>query len=144
MIRDYLSTATLGLGPDPKSPLNDLSTMNKTMEYMAFGLPVVSFDLKETRYSAGDASVYVEDEDIEQFAREIRALLNDPPRREQMGRSGRRRIVEVLAWSRQIPGYVAVYDGLVGRRSGPATVPTDEVTAIAAAAPAGARASVST
>ena len=54
-----LSTADLGISPDPKNPLNDLSTMNKTMEYMAFGLPVVAFDLRETRVSAGDAGVYV-------------------------------------------------------------------------------------
>ena len=57
-----LSTADLGISPDPKNPLNDLSTMNKTMEYMAFGLPVVAFDLRETRVSAGDAGVYAETE----------------------------------------------------------------------------------
>ena len=55
-----LSTADVGLSPDPKNPLNDVSTMNKTMEYMAFELPVVAFDLLETRVSAGDAAVYVE------------------------------------------------------------------------------------
>ena len=58
-----LSTADVGLSPDPKNPLNDVSTMNKTMEYMAFELPVVAFDLRETRVSAGDAAVYVEPND---------------------------------------------------------------------------------
>ena len=55
-----LSTADLGLSPDPLNPLNDLSTMNKTMEYMAFGLPVLAFDLVETRVSAGDAAAYAD------------------------------------------------------------------------------------
>ena len=52
MVAAILSTADVGISPDPKNPLNDLSTMNKTMEYMAFGLPVVAFDLRETRVSA--------------------------------------------------------------------------------------------
>ncbi len=55
-VLDVLSTADVGLSPDPKNPLNDVSTMNKTLEYMAFELPVVAFDLKETRVSAGDAA----------------------------------------------------------------------------------------
>ena len=59
LVAEVLSTADVGLSPDPKNPLNDVSTMNKTMEYMAFGLPVVAFDLRETRVSAGDAAVYV-------------------------------------------------------------------------------------
>ena len=64
-----MSTADAGLSPDPKNPLNDVSTMNKTMEYMAFGLPVVAFDLRETRVSAGDAAVYVQPNDEQQYAR---------------------------------------------------------------------------
>ena len=59
-VADVLSTADVGLCPDPLNPLNDVSTMNKTMEYMAFGLPVVAFDLVETRVSADDAAVYVD------------------------------------------------------------------------------------
>ena len=59
-VADVLSTADVGLSPDPLNPLNDVSTMNKTMEYMAFGLPVVAFDLVETRVSAEDAAVYVD------------------------------------------------------------------------------------
>src|SRR5690606_4400688 len=57
-VAEVFSTADVGLSPDPKNPLNDVSTMNKTMEYMAFGLPVVAFDLHETRVSAGDAARY--------------------------------------------------------------------------------------
>jgi glycosyltransferase involved in cell wall biosynthesis len=117
MIKDYLSTSSVGLGPDPKSPLNDVSTMNKTMEYMAFGLPVVSFDLKETRYSAGEASWYVKDDDEREFACAIARLLADPDERKRMGELGRQRVEEVLAWDRQVPGYVGVFDALTGNPS---------------------------
>jgi glycosyltransferase involved in cell wall biosynthesis len=115
MIKDYLSTSSIGLGPDPKSPLNDVSTMNKTMEYMAFGVPVVSFDLKETRYSAGEASVYVENDDVREFACAIARLLSDPTQRRRMGQVGRRRVERVLAWDHQVPGYVGVFDDLMLR-----------------------------
>ena len=80
-----LSTADVGLSPDPKNPLNDVSTMNKTLEYMAFGLPVVAFDLLETRVSAADAAVYAKPNRIEWFAQAIVDLLDDEPRR---GRDG--------------------------------------------------------
>jgi glycosyltransferase involved in cell wall biosynthesis len=114
MIAEYLSTATVGLCPDPKSPLNDVSTMNKTLEYMAFGLPMVSFDLQETRYSAAEASVYVADGDIQEFAVAIADLLDDPARCREMGSAGRRRIDMELAWEYQARAYVGVYDQLVG------------------------------
>ena len=68
-VRDILSTADIGLSPDPKNPLNDVSTMNKTMEYMAFGLPVLAFDLRETRISAAEAGVYATPNDIEEMGR---------------------------------------------------------------------------
>jgi glycosyltransferase involved in cell wall biosynthesis len=116
LVRDILSTADAGLSPDPKNPLNDVSTMNKTMEYMAFGLPVVAFDLKETRVSAQDAAVYVPPNDAGDYARAIVALLDDQPARERMGKLGRVRVETELAWSRQVPGYVAAYDKLTGRR----------------------------
>ena len=79
LVMRIMSTADVGLSPDPKNPLNDVSTMNKTMEYMAFGLPVVAFDLRETRVSAGDAAVYVEPNDEQQYAEAIVALLDDEP-----------------------------------------------------------------
>ena len=65
VVAEVLSTADVGLCPDPKTPLNDVSTMNKTMEYMAFSVPVVAFDLHETRISARDAAVYAESNDVE-------------------------------------------------------------------------------
>jgi asparagine synthase (glutamine-hydrolysing) len=112
VVSEVLSTADLGLCPDPLNPLNDVSTMNKTMEYMAFELPVVAFDLKETRVSADRAAVYVRPIDVRAYADAIADLLDDPERREQMGRWGRKRIVDVLAWTHQAPRYVGAYDRL--------------------------------
>ncbi|MGH3903823.1 MAG: glycosyltransferase family 4 protein [Pseudonocardiaceae bacterium] len=114
LVARLLSTADVGLSPDPKNPLNDVSTMNKTMEYMAFELPVVAFDLVETRVSAGDAAVYAEPNRVELYADTILALLDDEVRRKQMGAAGRRRVEDVLAWRNQIPPYVRVYDRLTG------------------------------
>ena len=113
VISRYLSTADLGICPDPHSPLNNVSTMNKTMEYMAFGLPVVSFDLPETAVSAGDAAVYVPGNDPRDLARAVAQLLDDPPLRAELGRRGRQRAVQALDWCVQAPNYVAVFDQLV-------------------------------
>jgi glycosyltransferase involved in cell wall biosynthesis len=114
-VRDILSTADIGLSPDPKNPLNDVSTMNKTMEYMAFGLPVLAFDLRETRASAAEAGAYATPNDIEELARLLVDLIDDEPRRRTMGSAGRRRVEQKLAWSHQEPHYLSVYDGLLGR-----------------------------
>jgi glycosyltransferase involved in cell wall biosynthesis len=110
---EVLSTADVGLSPDPLNPLNDVSTMNKTMEYMAFELPVVAFDLKETRVSAGPAAVYAPPNDTDAFARAILELLDDPVRRADMGRQGRERIERELAWRHQAPRYLSVYESIV-------------------------------
>lgn len=117
-----LSTADVGLCPDPKNPLNDVSTMNKTMEYMAFGLPVVAFDLHETRVSAGDAAAYAVPNEVPSFAGLLLELLDDEGRRRAMGELGRARVEDTLAWSHQQAGYVRVFDELTGRAS--RSVPT--------------------
>jgi glycosyltransferase involved in cell wall biosynthesis len=109
---EILSTADVGLSPDPLNPLNDVSTMNKTMEYMAFELPVVAFDLKETRVSAGPAAVYAPPNDTDAFARAIEELLDDPEHRAEMGQQGRERVERELAWRHQAPRYVRVYESL--------------------------------
>jgi glycosyltransferase involved in cell wall biosynthesis len=108
-----LSTADVGISPDPKNPLNDLSTMNKTMEYMAFGLPVVAFDLRETRASAAEAGVYATPNDVEELAGRLIDLIDDEPRRRSMGAAGRTRVERELAWNHQAPQYLGVYDGLL-------------------------------
>jgi glycosyltransferase involved in cell wall biosynthesis len=115
---DVLSTAGVGLSPDPKNPLNDLSTMNKTLEYMAFGLPVVAFDLKETRVSAGKSARYVTDGDLAAYARAVVELLDDEPTRTFMGAAGRARIEDGLGWPHQRQAYVGVYDRLLGLSAG--------------------------
>jgi glycosyltransferase involved in cell wall biosynthesis len=114
LVARLLSTADIGLSPDPKNPLNDVSTMNKTMEYMAFDLPVVAFDLVETRISAEEAAVYAEPNRVDRYADTILELLADEVRRKQMGTWGRRRVEDVLAWSNQVPPYIGVYDRLTG------------------------------
>lgn len=128
VVTRVMSTADIGLSPDPKNPLNDVSTMNKTMEYMAYGLPVVAFDLRETRVSAGDAAVYVQPNDVELYARAIVELADDDVRRRRMAALSRRRIEEVLAWPHQERTYVAVYDRLLGRTSAADAYAADGVT----------------
>ena len=121
-VTDILSTADVGLSPDPKNPLNDVSTMNKTMEYMAFELPVVAFDLRETRVSAGDAAVYVRPNDIRAYAEAIIELADDEGRRSLMGKLGRARVEQELAWGHQERAYVDVYRRLLaGTRRRPGT-----------------------
>ncbi|ABD10938.1 glycosyltransferase [Frankia casuarinae] len=123
MIRDYLSTATVGLSPDPRSPLNEVSTMSKTLEYMAYALPVVAYDLTETRVSAEDAAVYVPSDTVADFARTLAELLTDPDRRRTLGARGRERIVNELSWRYSEPRYVGVHDRLRGRQAGHPSIP---------------------
>jgi glycosyltransferase involved in cell wall biosynthesis len=112
LVARVLSTADVGLSPDPKNPLNDVSTMNKSMEYMAFELPVVAFDLRETRVSAGDAAVYVNPNDVHEYAEAIVKLMDDEPKRTHLGRLGRARVEQELAWSHQERAYLGVYQRL--------------------------------
>jgi glycosyltransferase involved in cell wall biosynthesis len=111
-ITKYLSTASVGLSPDPLSPLNDLSTMNKTMEYMSYALPVVAYRLKETVVSGGDAAVYIAPGDVDGFAEAVVDLLDDDDRRADLGSRARRRAERELDWTAQSQVYVSVYDGL--------------------------------
>jgi len=119
-IGHYLSTASVGLCPDPKTPFNDRSTMNKVLEYMAHELPVVSFDLAETLQAAGPATQPVTwlgnpEADAKAFGLAIVEMIDDPERGEAMGRLGRARIENGMGWPSQAAGYVAAYDRLVGR-----------------------------
>jgi glycosyltransferase involved in cell wall biosynthesis len=111
---DYLSTADVGLSADPPSPLNDISTMNKTMEYMAFGLPVLAFDLQETRFSAEDAAIYVKTPTAEAYGDSLIALIDDEPRRELMANAGMERARGVLDWKYQARNYLSVFSRVVG------------------------------
>lgn len=114
LIAEYLSSADLGIGPDLKTPLNDISTMNKTMEYMAFAVPPVSFDLIETRASTGDAGMLVEPGSVAAMADAVEALLDDDERRVALGRAARRRVCDLLDWQPQAQAYVGVFDRILG------------------------------
>ncbi len=110
----YLSTADICVDPDPSSPLNDVSTWIKIMEYMALGKPIVTFDLKETHFSAQDAALYVPPNDEAAFAEAIVELMESPQRREEMGRFGQQRIADELAWHLQIKYLYGAYQHLFG------------------------------
>jgi glycosyltransferase involved in cell wall biosynthesis len=107
-----LNTADVCVNPDRACALNDKSTMNKVMEYMALGKPVVQFDLTEGRRSAGDASLYAKPDDAVDLAAKLVELLDDPQRREFMGRVGRARIERSLEWRHQAPRLLAAYAAL--------------------------------
>ena len=94
-----LSAADICVDPDPSSPLNDVSTWIKIMEYMGYGKPIVSYDLKETRFSAQEAALYVKPNDEEKFAEAIATLMDQPQLRKQMGEFGRQRVERDLQWS---------------------------------------------
>ncbi|MFJ2766288.1 glycosyltransferase family 4 protein [Streptomyces sp. NPDC087300] len=105
----YLSTADVCLSPDPRNPLNDVSTMNKVLEYMAMGRPIVSFDLREARVSAGDAADYAPANDEAEFARLIALLLDDPEKRARMGKIGQERVTGQLSWRNSQQSLLAAY-----------------------------------
>lgn len=108
----YLSTSDICLDPNPSSPLNDVSTWIKVMEYMALGKPIVSFDLKETRTSAADAAVYVTPNDEAAFAEAIARLIADPAKRRAMGEYGKARVQSDLGWHVTSQNLVKAYDRL--------------------------------
>ena len=112
-----LSACDIGVSPDPRNAMNDISTMNKVIEYMALGLPVVQFDLTEGRASAGDAALYARPNDPEDFARQIACLARDPKLRADMGAEGRRRVERELAWEHSAPRLMAAYDRLFASRN---------------------------
>ena len=104
-----LNTADVCVNPDVANAMNDLSTMNKIMEYMALGKPIVQFDLTEGRFSAQEASLYARRNDPLDLAAKIVELLDDPERRARMGAFGRRRIEEQLEWRHEAPRLLAAY-----------------------------------
>jgi glycosyltransferase involved in cell wall biosynthesis len=111
----YLSTADVCLAPDPTNPLNDVSTMNKIMEYMAMSRPIVSFDLREARVSAGEAALYAPANDESAFAKLISALLDSPEDRKRMGDIGRERVAGPLSWERSRMALLAAYDAALAK-----------------------------
>ena len=95
--------------PDPNNPLNDKSTMNKVMEYMALEKPVVAFDLTETRVSCGEAALYANPNSVTDLASKILEFADNPELRSQMGQMGRKRVENELAWPYSVPNLLAAY-----------------------------------
>jgi glycosyltransferase involved in cell wall biosynthesis len=112
---EYLNTADVCVNSDKYNSMNDKSTMNKILEYMALAKPIVQFDLTEGRYSAQEASLYARNNDAEDMAEKIIELLNDPEKRRRMGEYGRRRVIEELSWEHTskalLEGYEKFFTG---------------------------------
>lgn len=113
---EILSTADVFLSPDPQSPLNDVSTMTKVMEYMALGRPIVSFDLKEARYSAGGSALFVHNNDATAFADGIIQILEDPEGSARMGDVGIARVESELSWQKQAQNLLDAYSFVLSDR----------------------------
>lgn len=107
-----LNTADVCVNPDTANAMNDKSTMNKIMEYMALGKPIVQFDLTEGRFSAQEASLYAEPDDSIDLAAKLTFLLDDAALRERMGTAGRQRVLNELAWHHEVPKLLAAYQTL--------------------------------
>ena len=107
-----LSTADVCVNPDVANDMNDISTMNKIMEYMALGKPIVQFDLTEGRFSAQGASLYAKRNDPADFAAKILELIDSREKRQAMGALGRRRVMEELEWRYEAPKLLAAYEAL--------------------------------
>jgi glycosyltransferase involved in cell wall biosynthesis len=116
VLLEVLSTADVCVNPDRVNPMNDKSTMNKIMEYMALAKPIVQFDVAEGRCSAGASSLYARPNDPVDMARKIVSLLDDPARRAEMGRCGRERVEAELSWDHQKPKLVQAYLHLFAKR----------------------------
>lgn len=112
----WLSTADVCVNPDRVNEMNDKSTMNKIMEYMAVGKPVVQFDMTEGRYSAGEASLYAAPNDPADFARCVLQLLDDEALRLRMGQAGLKRFREVLDWKYSALELTRAYERLFAAR----------------------------
>ena len=116
-VERVLATADVCVSPDPKNPLNDVSTMNKVLEYMACAKPVVCFDLREHRHSAREGALYAEPNRDEDLAAKIAQLLDDPELRHRLGAYNRQRFLEELAWEHNAGELLDAYEGLCGKPS---------------------------
>jgi glycosyltransferase involved in cell wall biosynthesis len=111
---EMINTADICVNPDRFNDMNDRSTMNKIMEYMALGKAIVQFELKEGRFSAGESSLYARPNDIDDLVRKLLQLLDDEALRNRMGTLGRERVEHVLSWQHEAPRLVAAYEHLIG------------------------------
>ena len=110
-----LQTMDLGVSSDPINPYNHHCTMNKVLEYMAFAKPQVMFDLKEGRFSAGDAACYVPENSAQALGQAIAGALDDPGECERMGRLGHERFHTQLNWEKSVEQLKAAYARALGQ-----------------------------
>ena len=115
MLCRILSSGDIAIDPLPKNGWSDRSTMNKVLEYMFFGLPIVVGELTEARVSADAAALYVEPGNPLAMAEGIAALLDDPVRREEMGAFGQQRLRNALAFEYSVPNLLAAYEAAWAR-----------------------------
>ena len=115
-LQSNLAAADICVDPDPSSPLNDVSTWIKIMEYMAYAKPIVSFDLKETRFSAGEAAAYAKPNGESEFAEMIAHLMEQPELRRKMGTYGRQRVEQELQWTKVGQNLLTAYESLFGEK----------------------------
>lgn len=142
-----LNTADIGVSPDPKNAMNDISTMNKVMEYMTLEKPLVQFDLTEGRTSADAAALYARANDPVDFARKLAELIENPELRREMGRIGRERVMGWLSWDHSQPKLLAAYDrifkkvkpALAGQRGAGSTSSPQQIRPGGSARPAARR-----
>jgi glycosyltransferase involved in cell wall biosynthesis len=104
----HLAAADIGVD----SNLDAFVTPVKVMEYMAFSLPVVAFDTRETRLLTQDAALLVAPGDVSGLAEAMEQLVTNPLLRQQLGESGRQRVEQTVAWDRQEQRYLEVYRSL--------------------------------
>jgi glycosyltransferase involved in cell wall biosynthesis len=116
VLLDVLNTADICVNPDRATEMNDKSTMNKIMEYMALGKPIVQFDLHEGRESASGASLYAKPDIPFDFARKIQILMDQPKKRARMGALGRERVLTRLSWEHSIPPLLEAYERAFEKR----------------------------
>jgi glycosyltransferase involved in cell wall biosynthesis len=130
---EVLSTADVCVNPDRPCEMNDISTMIKIAEYMALGKPIVQFDLKEGRFTAGEASLYCDsDNQVSDFAKKILWLLERPEERQRMGEIGRMRVEQRLAWKYSVENLLAAYERALSSPSAEAAKPAASGVAPAA------------
>lgn len=110
-----LNEIDIGVAPDPRNAMNDISTMNKVMEYMTLEKPLVQFELTEGRASAGDAALYARPNDARDFARCLARLIERPDLRAELGAKGRERVLDALSWEASVPKLLAAYDRVFGK-----------------------------
>ncbi len=125
VLRDALGASDVCVNPDKPGELNDKSTMNKIIEYMALGKPIVQFEVTEGRFSAQEASLYARPGDVADLADKLLELLDDPTQRERMSVFGRERVESVLAWDHSAKALLAAYDKVFEGRpvAAPETAP---------------------